>query len=1109
MAKLLLRKFKINYSHVMMLIFLLVITATADAKKISNQNDTVIEQVKTLSNVNHNTSSPSPNLNTVTEHETYTELANPNYLVLFKPQSVSFIPTDGPKWHWQLSKITGFDQTEKIQAQHFKNKIVYQHSQFIEQYLIKNHAIEQQFILNELPKNLPDEFVIEGAVSTNGILEISENGWNWRNEDGVVSLGLLNVFDANGKRLEATMLVEQSKISYKIAADVLQSAQFPILIDPEIGTNDFRISFMGPDNSSAYTALNPDVAFNPKLNEYLVVWEGDDNTAPLVDNKIEIFGQRINAQTGALVGNRIRIGNVANDGNTNFRANTPTVAYSDKEEEYLVCWSGDHQHADYPTLADNEIEIFCNYVKAADGSTPYKIIRYSTMGPDGNISFAAFNPALAYNKINNEYLLVWEGADTTSSEYEIYGQRIDSVTGKQIGTIDFRISDMGIDGNADFDALRPDVAHNFTNNEYLVVWGGEDQANMSEWEIYGQRINGSSGQALGTNELGVNDFRISDMGPENSSDYYGFEPAVAYNSFNNEYLVVWEGEDNTLPLIFGESEIFGQRLSGATAGEIGENDFRISDAGPNGDTAYDAYGADVEYNKLNNEYLVVWTADEDTGLLVDDEYEIYGQRILASTGAAIGDNDFRISDMGADGNANYDADFRALAYNNTNNEFLVVWHGENQTQADEWEIFGQRIALDQKLVINEVDYDQPSIDTNEFIELKNNGDTYIDLSNYTLDLYTEATASVYDTITIPKTLIAPGDYYVICGNNSKVANCDQDDDTDINMIQNGAPDAVALKFGASIMDVISYEGSSSSPYVETSGAGVLDDPSMNSGSIARIPDGTDTNDNSSDWSFVCATPGSANLNVSSDCNLAPSLTLNLTNVLYSENSGAIVIDANASVIDKDSVDFDGGNLTVSISGNGTVNDRLSIKNTGIGAGEIGYDPVTGNVLYSGTVIGVASGGTNGATPLFISFNVNANETNINALLKELTYQNISENPNMLARTLTFSVADDDPDTSNQPTLMINVTGVNDGPSITSTAGTSATEDVQYTYAASVNDPDDANDGSQLSWSLTNPPSGMVVSNTGVVSWTPTEGVTSSGTVTLTVQDGGENGALPS
>ncbi|GLQ33341.1 beta strand repeat-containing protein [Litoribrevibacter albus] len=111
-----------------------------------------------------------------------------------------------------------------------------------------------------------------------------------------------------------------------------------------------------------------------------------------------------------------------------------------------------------------------------------------------------------------------------------------------------------------------------------------------------------------------------------------------------------------------------------------------------------------------------------------------------------------------------------------------------------------------------------------------------------------------------------------------------------------------------------------------------------------------------------------------------------------------------------------------------------------------------------------------------------------------------------AVTVTVADGGEDGASSDSEIFTVSVTAVNDSPSITSTAGTTATEDQQYSYQLTVSDPDDSNNGTDLSFSLTNEPSGMVVSTTGLVTWTPTEGVSSSGAVTVTVADGGEDGA---
>jgi len=96
-----------------------------------------------------------------------------------------------------------------------------------------------------------------------------------------------------------------------------------------------------------------------------------------------------------------------------------------------------------------------------------------------------------------------------------------------------------------------------------------------------------------------------------------------------------------------------------------------------------------------------------------------------------------------------------------------------------------------------------------------------------------------------------------------------------------------------------------------------------------------------------------------------------------------------------------------------------------------------------------------------------------------------------------------------------VTPVNDAPVITSTAPLTATEDLEYTYQAAASDAE--ND--DLTWSLTQNPASMTIdAATGLIRWTPANGVTSatvtvkaedssqSATQTFTIQVGGVNDA---
>ena len=164
------------------------------------------------------------------------------------------------------------------------------------------------------------------------------------------------------------------------------------------------------------------------------------------------------------------------------------------------------------------------------------------------------------------------------------------------------------------------------------------------------------------------------------------------------------------------------------------------------------------------------------------------------------------------------------------------------------------------LVINEIDYDQDSTDTAEFIELKNNGSSAVDLSGYALELVNGSGggASIYATISLPEETLAAGDYFVVCADAANVANCDLDVSPDTNLIQNGAPDAVGLRFEATLVDTVSYEGDTEMPYTEGSGTGLEDVASVD-GSIQRCPDGTDTDQNNVDFVFAePPTPGLEN-----------------------------------------------------------------------------------------------------------------------------------------------------------------------------------------------------------------------------------------------------------
>ncbi|MGI8502477.1 MAG: choice-of-anchor Y domain-containing protein, partial [Hassallia sp.] len=162
----------------------------------------------------------------------------------------------------------------------------------------------------------------------------------------------------------------------------------------------------------------------------------------------------------------------------------------------------------------------------------------------------------------------------------------------------------------------------------------------------------------------------------------------------------------------------------------------------------------------------------------------------------------------------------------------------------------------------------------------------------------------------------------------------------------------------------------------------------------------------------------------------PVVTLpSVTTISYTENVSSTIIDAGATVIDTDSPNFNYGSLTVRFTGGGSADDRLAIRNEGTGATQINLD---GREIYYGSnKIGKFSGGI-GTENLVIKLDANATPEATQALLRNITYANVSENPTINNRTVEFILNDGSTGNSTPVTKTIEVFRVNDAPLIGTT-----------------------------------------------------------------------------
>ena len=197
------------------------------------------------------------------------------------------------------------------------------------------------------------------------------------------------------------------------------------------------------------------------------------------------------------------------------------------------------------------------------------------------------HPSLAYNSQSQEYLAVW--CQQISGSNTIYARLI-SKTG-QLGTI-YPVSST-TDGT---DRCNPDVAYDSSHHSYLVVW--EEKTGPAFYVV---------GRLFEPGVSTSSDITFNDNGASNF-----VQPAVAFASTSNEFLVVWAYQPYG-----GNYSILAQRLSWS-GGKIGGN----TTIAPGEGVIYN-YDPDLAYNPARNEYLVTWTR-QDNGAPGGSNNDVFG-----------------------------------------------------------------------------------------------------------------------------------------------------------------------------------------------------------------------------------------------------------------------------------------------------------------------------------------------------------------------------------------------------------------------------------------------------------------------------------------------------
>jgi hypothetical protein len=201
--------------------------------------------------------------------------------------------------------------------------------------------------------------------------------------------------------------------------------------------------------------------------------------------------------------------------------------------------------------------------------------------------------------------------------------------------------------------LSPSVAYNSVDHEYMVVWF--DARNAGNNDIFGQRVT-VTGLPMGPN------FPLIQIGAAQ------VDPVVAYNSADNQYLVVWRTQQAGF---FNQAR--GRRI--ASDGTHLGGDFFINRGG---------LELSAAYNPAANEWLVTGRVFPGSG--------IRGRRVKSD--GSLASSEFVISSTGVPNGQ--------VAYNANANEYLATWGYYSGAGLEGQRISGRGAPLGIPMVISPV-----------------------------------------------------------------------------------------------------------------------------------------------------------------------------------------------------------------------------------------------------------------------------------------------------------------------------------------------------------------------------------------------------------------------
>ncbi len=515
-------------------------------------------------------------------------------------KGLTFTPNGSASpWNWQLRYFGGERQSwinsssRQIPARRFEdNSFGFDYGLFVERYVPRAKTLEQQFVILKKPHLMKGEdLVICGKIeSGEATFEEHRSGWVWRDplSKRVTSMGGVYVYDAEGDALPATMEVEANKTAIYVDGGALLAATYPVTVDPEIGVDDFGISYQAYPDMQFYDARSPRIAYSAENQIAMVVWLGT-----LATGAREVFGVQCDGATGKPLSDPFRVSSSSANGDPQFGASRPDVTFDQTTQRFVVVWSARKEGH-----AEGHCEIYSR--RYSTSAIPSDVFQISIVKHPNTPDVGSVRPVVEATG-NGEALVAW----TTKENVEL--GVFSEVRARMISTAEDRFTGNSVLLNQPARGDEPDdqqlaVIFHPEDRQFLVGWNRAIKSAFQD-EVLVRRIGRNSGTLTLIDSAPISIGHSRSNQPDISDIHFAFNPRTSH------YLVTWS--------FFSGSEgvALGQLLD-RSAQEIGQ-EFEIAglDATTTGsdvsfDHALDCFVM-VHFFRSDGEYCVLTLAGAD------------------------------------------------------------------------------------------------------------------------------------------------------------------------------------------------------------------------------------------------------------------------------------------------------------------------------------------------------------------------------------------------------------------------------------------------------------------------------------------------------------------